>query len=143
LITRRAAGDFDCFIGWSVETWGGDPDLSYFLDSWHSQFVAKPGEPQPARNWQRWSSPELDAIIEKIRTISFEDPQGIELGRDYVKLVTREMPTIPLMAYNVFTVMDETYWTGYPTAQDPYTDPVPNWGNSRLMMVRLKPRATQ
>ena len=60
-----------------------------------------------------------------------------------MKLVTREMPTIPLMAYNVFTVMDETYWTGYPTAQDPYTDPVPNWGNSRLMMVRLKPRATQ
>ena len=34
----------------------------------------------------------------------------------------REMPTIPLMAYNVFTVMDETYWTGYPTAE---TTPTP------------------
>ena len=43
------------------------------------------------------------------------------------------MPIIPLMAYNVFTVMDETYWTGYPSAEtDPYTDPVPNWGNSAL-----------
>ena len=50
------------------------------------------------------------------------------------------MPIIPLMAYNVFTVMDETYWTGYPTrGDDPYTDPVPNWANSRYMMVRLKP----
>ena len=28
------------------------------------------------------------------------------------------MPTIPLMSYNVFTVMDETYWTGYPNADD-------------------------
>jgi peptide/nickel transport system substrate-binding protein len=138
--TRRSTGDFDAFIGWSVETWGGDPDLSYFLDSWHTQFVAAPGQPQPPRNWQRWSSPELDKIIEKIRTIAFEDPQGVELGKEYVKLVTREMPTIPLMAYNVFTVMDETYWTGYPTSDDPYTDPVPNWGNSRLMMVKLKPR---
>jgi len=143
MVTRRAAGDFDTFIGWSVETWGGDPDLSYFLDSWHSQFVAPPGQPQPARNWQRWSNPDLDKLIESIRTVAFEDPKGIEYGREYVKLVTREMPTIPLMAYNVFTVMDTTYWTGYPTADDPYTDPVPNWGNSRLMMVKLKPRATQ
>ena len=44
LPTRRAAGDFDTFIGWSVETWGGHQDLSYFMDSWHSQFVAPPGK---------------------------------------------------------------------------------------------------
>jgi peptide/nickel transport system substrate-binding protein len=50
------------------------------------------------------------------------------------------MPIIPLMAYNVFTAMDETYWTGYPTAENPYANPVPNWGNSRSMMVKLKPK---
>lgn len=139
LLTRRAAGDFDAFIGWSVETWGGHQDLSYFMDSWHSQFVAQPGQPQPLRNWQRWSHPELDKIIEDIRKIGFDDPKGVELGRDYVKLMTREMPIIPLMAYNVFTAMDQTYWKGYPTADDPYANPVTNWGNSRYMFVRLKP----
>jgi peptide/nickel transport system substrate-binding protein len=139
LLTRRAAGDFDAFIGWSVETWGGHQDLSYFMDSWHSQFVAQPGQPQPLRNWQRWSHPELDKIIEDIRKIGFDDPKGVELGRDYVKLMTREMPIIPLMAYNVFTAMDQTFWTGYPTADDPYANPVTNWGNSRYMFVRLKP----
>ena len=81
LPTRRGAGDFDTFIGWSVETWGGHQDLSYFLDSWHSQFVAEPGKPQPLRNWQRWSNPELDKIIEQTRTIAFDDPKGIVLGR--------------------------------------------------------------
>jgi peptide/nickel transport system substrate-binding protein len=139
LLTRRAAGDFDSFIGWSVETWGGHQDLSYFMDSWHSQFVAEPGKPQPLRNWQRWSHPELDKIIEQTRTISFDDPKGIDLGRDYVKLVAREMPIIPLMAYNVFTAMDHTYWTGFPTAENPYANPVTNWGNSRYMFTRLKP----
>lgn len=139
LLTRRAAGDFDAFIGWSVETWGGHQDLSYFMDSWHSQFVAPPGQPQPLRNWQRWTHPELDKIIEDIRRIGFDDPKGVELGRDYVKLMTREMPIIPLMAYNVFTAMDQTYWTGYPTSDDPYANPVTNWGNSRYMFVRLKP----
>jgi peptide/nickel transport system substrate-binding protein len=141
LLTRRAAGDFDTLISWSVETWGGHQDLSYFLDSWHSQFVVPPGAPQPPRNWQRWSHPELDAIIEQIRKIAFDDPRGIELGREYVKIAVREMPTIPLMSYNVFTVMDTTYWVGYPTAEDPYTDPVPNWANSRAMFVKLKPRS--
>jgi peptide/nickel transport system substrate-binding protein len=139
LPTRRAAGDFDTFIGWSVETLGGHPDLSYFLDSWHSQFVAEPGKPQPLRNWQRWSSPALDKIIEEIRTVGFDDPRSIEFGKDYVKLAVKEMPIIPLMAYNVFTAMDQTYWTGFPTSENPYTNPVPNWGNSRYMFVRLKP----
>ena len=83
--------------------------------------------------------PRLDKIIEQTRTVGFDDPKSIELGKDYVKLAVQEMPTIPLMAYNVFTAMDQTYWTGYPTAENPYTDPVPNWGNSRYMFVKLKP----
>ena len=103
--------------------------------------MAPPGKQQPPRNWQRWSNPELDKIIEQIRQTAFDDPKGLELGREYVKLVVREMPTIPLMSYNVFTVMDDTYWTGYPCAEGaPYTDPVPNWANTKYMMVKLKPR---
>lgn len=139
MLTRRAAGDFEAVISWSVETWGGHQDLSFFLDSWHSQFVAPAGTTQPLRNWQRWSSPELDRIIEEIRTIDFDDERGIELGHEFAKLMVREMPTIPLMAYNVFTVMDDTYWQGYPSAANPYTNPVPNWSNSRYMFVRLRP----
>jgi peptide/nickel transport system substrate-binding protein len=139
LITRRSAGDFDAFIGWSVETWGGHNDLSYFMDSWHSTFVAEPGKPQPLRNWQRWKHPDLDHIIEETRKIGFDDPKAIELGREYVKLMVREMPIIPVMAYNVFTAMDQTYWTGFPSSDNPYANPVTNWGNSRYLYVRLKP----
>lgn len=140
LIDRRNAGDFEALIYWSVETYGGHPDLAYFLDSWHTEFRAAPGRPQPPRNYGRWSHPELDALIERIRGVGFEDPGTVEFGREYAKLVVREMPIIPLMAYNVFTVMDETYWTGFPTAENPYANPVPNWGNSRSMMVRIRPR---
>jgi len=141
LVEHRNSGDFEAIISWSVETWGGHPDLSFFLDSWHSQFVAPPAKPQPPRNWQRWAHPQLDKIIEEIRGIGFDDPKGIELGKEYIKLMVREMPIIPLMAYNVFTVMDDTYWIGYPNAETaPYTDPVPNWGNTKYMMVKLRPR---
>ena len=138
---RRNAGDFETVIAWSVETYGGHPDLAYFLDSWHSQYVAPPGKAQPWRNWQRWSSPEMDAVIERMRRTPFDDRSVVEIGRDYAKLMVREMPIIPLMAYNVFTSMDTTYWTGFPNSEAPFANPVPNWGNSRYMLVRLKPRA--
>ncbi|MGG5819945.1 ABC transporter substrate-binding protein [Falsiroseomonas sp. HW251] len=141
MLDRRSAGDFDTFIGWSVETYGGHPDLAYFLDSWHSAFVAQPGQPQPLRNWQRWSNPELDALIVRLRGIAFDDPRAKEIGHDYVKLMVREMPIIPLMAYNVFTTMDENSWTGFPTAENPYTNPVTNWGNSRYMFTRLRAKS--
>jgi len=137
-LTRRNGGDFETAISWSVETWGGHPDLSFFLDSWHSQFIQPAGKVQTPRNWSRWSNPELDKLVEQIRGTAFDDPKGVELGREFAKLAVREMPIIPLMSYNVFTVMDQTYWTGYPTAKNPYTNPVPNWSNSRYMMVRLK-----
>jgi peptide/nickel transport system substrate-binding protein len=133
-------GQNEATMAWTVETWGGHPDLTFFLDSWHSQFLSPPGKFQPPRNWQRWKNPELDKIIEGIRKVGFDDPKGVELGQQFVKLAVKNMPNIPLMSYNVFTIMDTHYWTGYPTAEDdPYTDPVPNWGNTKYMMVKLKP----
>jgi peptide/nickel transport system substrate-binding protein len=141
---RVELGDYEAAIAWSVETWGGHPDLSFFLDSWHSEFLKQPGERQPPRNRQRWKSEELDKIIEQIRKIDFDDPKGTELGIEYIKLAVKEMPTIPLMSYNVFTMMDSTYWTGFPSAEtNPYTNPVPNWANTKYMFVKLKPAQSQ
>ena len=132
-------GDFETQIGWSVETWGGHPDLSFFLDSWHSEFVAEPGARQSARNWQRWSHPELDRIIEEIRTIDFNDPRGVELGQEFVRLTVEEMPTIPIMSYNVFSVQSNRYWTNFPTSENNYANPVTNWANGRYILNLIEP----
>lgn len=53
--------------------------------------------------------------------------------------MVEDMPEIPVMSYNVFTICDEYYWTGYPTSDNPYTNPVPNWANSKYMFPKLKP----
>jgi peptide/nickel transport system substrate-binding protein len=136
---RLTAGDFDTAIYWSIETWGGHPDLSFFLDSYHSQFIKPLGEMQPPRNLQRWESPELDRLIEANRSVAFDSPKVLELGRDFLKLAVEEMPMIPLMAYNKFAPFDTTYWTGYPSVEDPYSASGPNWSNLRYMIARLKP----
>ncbi len=139
LWTRNGAGDYDALIAWSVESWGGHPDLSFFLDSWHSEYLAAPGEVQPQRNWQRWSDPRLDEIIEQIRAIDFNDPEGIELGKEFVKLAVEEMPNIPLMSFNVFSAQSNKHWTNWPSASNPYANPVTNWGNSRYIFTQITP----
>jgi len=131
-------GDFEAATAWSIETWGGDPDLSFFIDSWHSEYLVAPGERQPARNWQRWSNDELDSIIEQIRVTEFTSEENLELGRDFVELMVDEMPIIPVMAYNVFAAYDTRYWTGFPTAEErPYANIVNNWANSRYILTQL------
>ena len=133
-------GTYEAATAWSIETWGGDPDLSFFLDSWHSDYVAAPGERQPARNWQRWKDPRLDKIIEGVRGVDFTDPKNLELGHEFVKLMVDEMPIIPVMSFNVFSAYSERYWTGFPTAEkNPYANIVNNWANSKYILTQLKP----
>ncbi len=135
-----SSGAYTANLAWTIETWGGDPDLFFFLNSWHSKFYIASGNPAAGTNSMRWKNPELDKIIESIQKISFDDPKGVELGLQFCKLAAQEMPITPLMAYNVFTTMDTTYFTGYPSIDDPYTDPVPNWGNTKYMFVKIKPK---
>ncbi len=137
-----SSGEYSASFAWTIETWGGDPDLFYFLQSWHSKFYVASGQPAAGTNSMRWKNPELDQIIESIQKISFDDPQGVELGLQYCKLAAQEMPITPVMAYNVFTTMDTTYFNGYPSVDNPYTDPVPNWGNTKYMFIKIKPNTT-
>jgi peptide/nickel transport system substrate-binding protein len=135
---RLGAGDYEAAIYWTVETWGGHPDLSFFLESYHSDFIVEPGAVQPPRNLQRWQHPELDRLIEANRTVGFDDPQVVELGKEYLRLAVEEMPFIPLMAYNKFAPFDTTYWTGFPSAANPYAASGPFWSNLRYMIVQLE-----
>ncbi|MDR1420472.1 MAG: ABC transporter substrate-binding protein [Treponema sp.] len=136
--TLARQGNFEASFMWDIETWGGHPDLFYFLGTFHSSLYRPSGQLAAGRNYSRWRNPKLDTIVDSIRQLDFDDPKVIELGKDYVRLAVDDMNEIPICSYNVFTCMDEYYWTGYPTINDPYTDPVPNWGNSRYMYVRFR-----
>jgi len=136
------AGDYTANLAWVVETWGGDPDLFYFLQYYHSKYYTPSGQAHSAGNpgGVRWKNAEVDRIIEALQALPFDaTEETVALGLEYCKLAAQEMPTTPLMAYNVFTTMDTTYFTGYPSIDDPYTDPVPNWANTKYMFVKIKP----
>ena len=135
------SGQYEAATAWTSATWGGNPDLSFFLGSWHSDYLAEPGERQPDRNFQRWADPRLDAIIETMQRTEFTDTEAnIAIGNDFIELMLEEMPIIPLMSFNVFSAYDTRYWTGFPTGEaNPYANIVNNWANSKYILTQLKP----
>jgi peptide/nickel transport system substrate-binding protein len=137
--TRYGLGDFDVNMGWNIESWGGNPDISFFAAGMHSRFYTPVGEVHNGRNAVRYKSTELDNILDKVNVSDFNDvDKSAALGPEFLKLTAKDMPTIPLMSYNVMSSQDNTYWTGYPNFDKPYANPVTNWANSRYIFTQLK-----
>ena len=87
----------------------------------------------------RWSNPELDKIIDAMEKMGFDDPEGMDLAIDGLKILVAEMPSIPTFAYPGFVGWDETYWTNYPGAENPYQQPYQHWPNFKFMLPFLEP----
>jgi peptide/nickel transport system substrate-binding protein len=137
-ITNQNLGQYDVYMGWNIESWGGHPDMSYFLDTWSSDYYNPIGEQHSGRNQIRYKSAELDRIIGEMLKSDFDSQKNIDLGLEYLKLTTKDLPEIPLMSYNVFSSQDNTYWSGYPNFDKPYANTVTNWANSRYIFTQLK-----
>lgn len=139
LWTIANSGDYDCAMTWPVETWGGHPDLFRFLEYWHSDYYVPIGKPANSRNPTRWKDKRMDRIIEKTKATDFDDPKTIELGIEAIKLMVEGMPLIPMVGYNMFSPLDEYYWTNFPTEDNPYMLCESNWANYGFILPYLKP----
>ncbi|WP_369018595.1 ABC transporter substrate-binding protein [Thermatribacter velox] len=136
-------GEFEVTTQWpAAEPWGAGVDLSRTLDPWHSRSVVPIGETVAVGpgGAARWSNPELDKIIEKMEiTDPFADIETTRLlGIEALKIVVKEMPTIPTYGYCGAVAWDEYYWTNYPGAENPYTQPYQHWPNFKYMLPFLE-----
>lgn len=52
----------------------------------------------------------------------------MDVGIEGLKIAVREMPGIPTFGYVGFIAWDQTYWTNWPGAENPYTQPYTHWG---------------
>ena len=137
--TLSSYGQVDAASTWPAwEPWGGHPDLYRTLRMWHSKYV-KPIGDNAVGHHSRWSHPELDVIIDEMEKIGFDDPKLMELGIEGLKVAAREMPSIPTFNYPGVVGWDETYWTNYPGAENPYQQPYQHWPNFKFLLPFLEP----
>jgi peptide/nickel transport system substrate-binding protein len=136
----NATGDFDVSGNWPAqEPWGAGPDLYRVLNFYNSEYVKEVGDTTNGHN-SRWSSPEMDAVIEKLRQTDPTDYEAtVAVGIEGLKIAVTEMPGIPTYGYVGFIAWDETYWTNWPGAENPYTQPYTHWGPFKYMTPFLEP----
>ncbi len=133
-------GEFDVSGSWPAqEPWGAGVDLYRVLDAYNSAYVEPLGTLTKGHG-SRWSSPEMDEVIEKLRNT---DPSNTEeviaIGIEGLKIAVTEMPGIPTFGYIGFLTWDEYYWTNWPGAENPYTQPYTHWGPFKYMTPFLEP----
>ena len=135
-----AVGDFDVSGAWPAqEPWGAGPDLYRTLDRWNSEYIRPVGE-RTQGIYSRWSSPEMDDIIRRLReTNPFDTEAVIAVGMDGLKEAVRNMPGVPTYGYIGFVGWDETYWTNWPGSENAYNEPYTHWPNFKYTTPFLRP----
>jgi peptide/nickel transport system substrate-binding protein len=134
------SGDYDVSGNWPAqEPWGAGADLYRVLDFFNSAYVKPIGETTQGHT-SRWSSPEMDDVIRRLReTDPTNTDQVVAIGIEGLQILVEEMPGIPTFGYIGFVSWDQTYWTNYPGAENPYTQPYTHWGPFKYMTPFLEP----
>lgn len=135
-----AVGDFDVSGAWpGWEPWGAGPDLYRTINQWNTAYIRPVGERNQGHQ-SRWSSPEMDDIIKRLReTDPFDTEKLIAIGTEGLKEAVKNMPGIPTYGYIGFVGWDETYWTNWPGSENAYNEPYTHWPNFKYTTPFLKP----
>jgi peptide/nickel transport system substrate-binding protein len=96
---------------------------------------------RPTLNPARWSNKEYDAIVDQVAKLPPEDPKITELVKAAMEIWMREAVEAPINEWYHRIPMNETYWTGWPSTQEPYMLPASFYmsGTFGYVLNRLKP----
>ena len=136
-----AAGNFDLALAVHC---GSVYDPWQTLEHFHGKYAAAPGQRVTnPRSYTRYKNPELDAILDKMESMtpSPKNEAYMKLARDAAAIFLRDLPEISLGEELHVVTFNSTYWTGFPSAENPYVAPYLPWEGFNLIVHRLKPRS--
>lgn len=117
---------------------GGSTRDPYFTLSLYHSRHSRPTGTFAEYPW-RWQNSEFDAIVEQMSRTAPEDPALRQQYRQAMGIWLEELPSIPLVQWMHRIAHNETYWRGWPSADDPYAHSAywhRTWG---LVLLRLRP----
>jgi peptide/nickel transport system substrate-binding protein len=84
----------------------------------------------------------MDALLDAMeaRQPSPDDPEYMDLVKKATALLLEDMPQVTLIEELHAITFNTAYWTGFPSAKDPYAAPYIAWNGFALVRDRLQPR---
>jgi len=136
---ERTVGDFEIT---REQLCGSIDDPWQTLRYFHGKYAVAPGQPTPeVRADSRYKNPELDPLLDKMEAMqpSPEDATYMDLAKKATGILMRDMPSVFTAEELWIIIFNKTYWTGWPSAKDPYIAPYIPWEGFNQAIYRLKP----
>lgn len=99
-------------------------DPYFMLSIFTSQYYRPTGQPAPI-SWatSRFRNSTYDSIVEKISPLQVDDPKTLDLTDQAMNVWFEQLPMVYVSELIVRYPMNTTYWTGWPSKQNPYGFP--------------------
>jgi len=108
------------------------------LNLLHSRWIVPIGE-RASNNIWGWSNAEYDEIVDEMQTIAPGAERQHELFRRALEIRLQELPIISLTQQRRVVPYSTTYWTNWPTAENPYVHEGFWHRTANLFLVELQP----
>ena len=117
------------------------------LQHYHSKFARPEGTNIPnAVAATRYSNPEYDAIIDRMEGVVADTNPDSAYMKDAVAaldIALRDLPQIDLLEEFHVVTFNNTYWTGWPSAENAYVAPYTPWEAFNMVVHSLQPTGAQ
>jgi peptide/nickel transport system substrate-binding protein len=132
-------GHFDISGSWPTMFVTVDIAADLNAGGWGVYEYAPIGEPASPGNNMRFGSPELAAMVRTKQGIHPDDPRTFELAVEVIQYLVEELPWIGFHGGIKFCPFITTYWTGWPTSDNPFDGPWWWWSCFKFIAWRLQP----
>lgn len=122
----------------------GPIDLWAKMDTFSTRHIPAEGESSAGfyTNTQRWNTEaaqKYSDVVAKMKDLPPDDPQMTDLFLEAMKIWLPELPALPIAQATKLVPFDETYWTNWPTADNPYIQPATWWQSAHVIIHNLQP----
>jgi peptide/nickel transport system substrate-binding protein len=129
-----AAGNFQAVLRWSNQ---GPTPWDYF-DLWMDDTLSAPIGHPAGGDFGRYDNPQVQALLAQYTATDNAAAQQQVLDKLETIMAT-QAPVIPLLYGAAWYEYSTRDYTGWPTASDPYIDPVPNAPYMEYTLLHLTP----
>ena len=129
-------GNYESRSGW--QTCGSVNEPWASLETMSANFYVPVGE-RASKNAWRWENAEFAAIVDEIGVLPLGDPAIDDLFLQAAEIYMAELPVIPVTQAKKIIPFNETYWTNWPSADNPYIHPPTWWQSTHVIIHNLEP----
>jgi len=139
---QTGRGQFEGAVDWDgcgsvIEPWFG---MNRYNKSWVNPIGTAGTEyVDNTNNAGRWVNDDYSALMDQMGSLPIGDPRVMDLYKQALVIWSDELPDIPLVQTPSYLLFNTTYWTGWPTSDNPYVQPPNHWEHFLKQLVTIKP----